>query len=795
MNNWGPRLYNSNFLFIAALCAFLFGATHPTRAQSNAVSSDTQTPSSPLHFQISVPKTTFHVGELIPIDLLFSADAPGAFRIYKTPFDRVPAGIIDRLVVEPADAAPEREQPGRNWRRTFVGGDPNRTDPLTPAPVHVRALLNKWLVLSQPGTFRLHIESDRVVADVGERADPPPFHMQSNAIEITIVSASPTWQADQLKDILHVLDTTKPLGSIDERSERADAIYRLLYLDTDASTCEMVRQFGKNLDPESSIYESGLFESTHHSAAIDEMNRLLDDRDFSVSETFATTLSALPIERSDDGQLVEQKFAENEVQVLAKLIDALPSKRGDAFTDTFATLERIRRDNGLDEPVSREIVGQLIGQFGKLGPGAQLEWLRDNWDDVKDSAWLDTLRSAVLSATVATPGAGQSDDIMLDRSLMAASALTRWHELDPVGSRDAILAQITSPEPQFNSATLGLLPDKKLPTEQQQQIAQNFANSPDAEAASWIAGLVYRYTDAAVWPVISGKVSQSLVEMDCVGQAQMIAFAIRVGPDQAAPLLDAALAPRDGDDVSCAPNLITNVAELQNDPLLEKAAIALLNDPDLSVVENAGRYLEKYGSAAAEDPLWQRFQSWSGDWAARNTSDESAIPDNFQLISVGIVLAQALVHGPGWLADKEKLERVESMSGGSLDNLNGYTTEALELWSKPPLTIHCRSENSGDGDGFQFGLAQYSLNGLKALQDKLGQFPNGATLLWDSSNCVSAPNYNAAYSAVAAAVSINGITLKPAPPPDPATLPNDPSDSGELVTFSGSASDRVVVVE
>ncbi len=168
-------------------------------SSTNSVVSNAATtaapPASPVHFQISAPKLTYRVGELIPIDLLFSADAPGAFRVHTNPFANAPMGIVDTLTIEPEGAIQPRVSRLTKSIRALRFGLQGVGDPLTPAPVHIHVLLNEWLLLDHPGTFRLRIETDRVAADLGEAQAPPPFHLQSNTIEITLVSADAAWQA------------------------------------------------------------------------------------------------------------------------------------------------------------------------------------------------------------------------------------------------------------------------------------------------------------------------------------------------------------------------------------------------------------------------------------------------------------------------------------------------------------------------------------------------------------------------------------------------------------------------
>ncbi|MGA8035338.1 MAG: hypothetical protein WB985_05145 [Candidatus Acidiferrales bacterium] len=770
------------------------------RAPSSAPASISTTAPSPLHFQISAPKTTYRVGELIPLDLTFSADTPAAFRIYTNPFDRVPLGIIDTFVLEPEGAVQPRSSALDAGLPNADDRNPNDTDPLKSSPAHIQVRLNEWFLLNQPATFRLQIESDRIVADVGPSAIPPPFHLASNAIEVRIISADAVWQAEQLKDIRQILDTTKPLESELEESPRAEAVQRLRYLDTDASAREIVQRLGEGHFLENETFSSALFESSHKVAAIDEMNRLIDDRDFPVTTEFADLLAALPIEGAFERTVMERRFQENENDIAARLFAALRVKRGKAFTTTFATAEAIRHNNGSNELASDAAVRELVHQFAGLTADERRTWLGDNWNEVRGPEWIETVREISMTyrgATGVTPTPDEDS-----QAATAAVALQRWLELDPDNARDAILSEITSRDPHFTAGTLNLLPEDTLTPAQQHQIAENFLRAATPESASIQAELLYRYADTSIWPDISDRVSQTLTSLDCTSREQMLALALRADPGSAEPLLEAALASRDGDSGNCAASLLTDVASLHNDPSLEKLAIASLDDSDARVVQGAATYLGAHGSADAEDPLWQHFETWAAAWAARDRrqSEQNAAGNQMESLELGTALGHALVSGPGWLADRGKLVRIRSLSGDAPPQ-QMVSDGLMALWNHPPLAIRCMPAGDGAQGSFDFWIAQYAIHGTKSLQDKLGQFPSGTTLFWDGSTCSDSSGYGSVFSTVTSSASLDGITLQVAPVPDSALRQQLDGEYAKWLNESvswigpGPAANRIVVVQ
>ena len=104
-------------------------------------------------------------------------------------------------------------------------------------------------------------------------------------------------------------------------------------------------------------------------------------------------------------------------------------------------------------------------------------------------------------------------------------------------------------------------------------------------------------------------------------------------------------------------------------PEIEQEAVAHQDGPDVEVAASAVATLGRYGSAEAEQPLWDRLRKWHSAWASR----PNELPDGYgpglkngSETGLELALIEALGTGQGWFAGPEKLGKLASLcvSGG-----------------------------------------------------------------------------------------------------------------------------------
>jgi hypothetical protein len=147
---------------------------------------------------------------------------------------------------------------------------------------------------------------------------------------------------------------------------------------------------------------------------------------------------------------------------------------------------------------------------------------------------------------------------------------------------------------------------------------------------------------------VTGYLDERLGKFACAIQEPLLAYLIKVDPSSARSRIAKAMEARGAGFTDCNHALLVEVAKLQNDPMLQDAALVALDDSDPQVVGNAATYRGEYGSAAAEQALWAHFAAWSRKWAGHESAFQS-IPgeplDSAWEAGAGSNMLQALAAG------------------------------------------------------------------------------------------------------------------------------------------------------
>ena len=747
-------------LTVCLFCA----VTGSTFAQAPQIRDDVSA-DSVVQLRVSAKSTTFYEGEIIPLDLAFSSTTPKRYYFNNASYDRSGRMNYEEFAVEPKDGTRDPVLLYFNSIRFFMGGGLRGGDFLSATPTNIRLNLNEWVSLERPGTYRLRIVSHRV-SDHAANDNPfggEPVPVQSNSIALRIVAPDAGWQAAQLASIRQVLNSEMvnreaPPGSSAPDEVRQAALARLRYLGTEEAARELARRLRGEDNNGDFQCMFGLIGSPHRAAGLDEMNRLFDNPDFPISPLFLTTMAILPLDPAESSETLQTKVEANRKVLDERFLNALVHKRGRALAislDAALSNDNTKPPKGVEE----RLIPELVGVFGSLSADQKVTWLQFRWDAIKDSRWVPLLRTIALQykdyPEPREMGAYQSLQL-------TGTALQRWYELEPEGARDAVIREIIRPKPRYDANALGFLPDKTLP-EAGQHLAQNFLATDNYEIEGNIASLIFRYADADVWPEVASKVTENVGTWACVPQDTMLAYALRVDPRIAASLIERAIAARGEEATACRHGIFTEIGRLWTDQVLEDLAIKGLADPDPQVVRDAATYLGEYGSANAEQPLWERYEAWSTEWSGREKEMRyvyGGANPNAEQAGLGENLARALATGVGWLSDQSQLRRIQQLGVGQ--NISQITQNALADWSKRPLVIVCMAVGI-PAEPYRFALAQYQLHSTEALKTKLSQFPRGTKFLWDSSNCGSSVEAENIFSEISQVATENGIVLQRAP--------------------------------
>lgn len=633
-----------------------------------------------LRVSIASDRREFHIGETIPIQLSFRSAVKARYQVNMAQYDRSGRMEYEHFSVSPANGAvdPLAHRPGG------VGGGLTTYKFLSAEPSTITLNLNEWLRFTRPGEYRLAVASRRVGRkDPSSAVGESPVTALAHPIKLTIVPATRAWQKAVFDEAVASLEQPRSVTPQElqplERSLR-QALETLRFLGTPDALRELAKRM-RGEDPGGADYTCmlGLLFSPEPAAARRALDDALADPDHPIAGAFFAALQGIrsaPEDRAAHWREDQQKAVED-------LLAVLPTKRGKAL------------------PVSLSTAVQAAWNGAAL-PKRYAQAYRD-FPNMRASPAYESLQ-------------------------LSEKALLRRYEMDPSGARSAIIKEITRPRPRFDARVLGVLPENTLP-EVDSALGEHFVASDEPEASAHLASLIARYATDAILPDVLGKLDRLIGKWACASQNPILGYVLRVNPALARPRIERALAARGEGFTACNQALLQAISEIQYDPVLDDIGIQSLDDPDPQVAATAATMLGRFGSAAAEPALWQRYASWSAKWKGREAElavlFAEGVDARIYQLGLGESLMQALATGTSWLLDETKLQRLSRMT--SVKRLRERLEEHLKAWEQRPLGIAL--SDTGPPLGLRAQVAQYEFHDIGALEEKLGQFPSGTEFL------------------------------------------------------------------
>ena len=696
------RLLLLLFLVVAGAGATCGQSTPPT--DSNVI----------VKVSLATSQREFHIGEIIPLQLAFSSSVKDRYQVNMAQYDRSGRMNYEHFSLTPSEGAVD---PLPTYTGSLGGLTTHQF--LTTEPWTIKLNLNEWIRFTQPGEYRLIVSSTR--AEVRDAAHPlgaSPVTSPSNEITLEIVAADRAWQKRVLTEALTVIDAPVPAKQQVLESytaSRRQALERLRFLGSADSTRELAKRLrGTDSD---GICVLGLLSSPERDVARSALDEALADPDRPIDTTF---LYAMRMINSDPG-LAHSNWRDEQQRAVEKLLTALPNKRNGALAISLSTaLGEAWNEKALPQDAIDKLVSQVVARFDQLPLNEQTNLLADRWEKIGSPALLPILRRY---AQAYRNFPEMRDSRAYDSLELSASALQRWYELDPAGARPAIITEITRVRPRYDARVLGILPDKTLP-EVDFALAEHFVASRDLDGSSNLASLIARYGTEAILPQITEKLDTRIGKWACAIQNPILAYLLRINPAQARPRIEKAIAARGKGFSACNHELFQLISEIHYDPVLEEIAVHSLDDHDPEVAMTAATMLGKFGSPAAESALWRRYASWSAQWSGHESDLEmmsgEGIDDRTWQLGLGQNLLQALATGNAWLSAKSELEHLSGLT--KVRRLRQDLDRDLKIWDQP-LSIFI--DHNSSPYPFRATVAQYELQTMAALKQKLAQFPAG----------------------------------------------------------------------
>jgi len=709
--------FSKLFLLLSVFLVFLFN-TRILGQDNDQKPADVE-----LKVETANGQTQFHTGEVIPLKLSFTSSAPKKYQINMASYDRSGRMNYEGFHAEPEDGWSDPLKLYFSGGFFLMGGLTNFKY-LSQEPFVLPLDLNEWVRFDKPGKYMLRIVSRRV-ADVSNKEGGKDVALTSNELQITIVPATKKWQDETLKSAIAILDKdnqtdkkSNPRGDLSDEKQKAVKILR--YLDSADAIKELAKRLADYNGQIGSQCFFGLVGSSSPAVAISELQRLLTPPDYPIVPNYFFALSTLMRDPDQPPEARIKEDARNRDAILEKLLPAFSRKQGRALALTLTTVLEM---TGKDEHVSDEMVKQVAAIFDQLPIEKQTALLESRWDLVKGPAFLPLLRKYALLYKD-FPVLNESN--AYDSLHLSVRALLRWYELEPTEARPVIIREILRPKPRYSAGTLGILPDETLP-EVEQTLAANLAVE-DGHPEN-VASLINRYATDSIMPQVLAVADKHIGKWACAIQEPILAYLLRVDPEAARPRLEAAIAARGEGFTACNHQLFLTVGDLRQDPLLEELAIRALEDDDPQVAIGAALYLGKYGSAAAEQKLWDCLTQWNEKWKDKPGELRYVMagdnPNQYQR-SLGTSLVDAIRNAKSWNVDENKLRRLRQLA--VMPDVQEQLDNSISEWAKKLWTITFMVINGEQS----FEVLRYRTKSMKAIQEKLAHFPPGSTFVWSA---------------------------------------------------------------
>ena len=593
-----------------------------------------------LTVRLVADKSTYAVGELIPVELEFRGHAGPDYHFTTASYDRSGRPGLERYVVTPRGGS---DDPLADHFASFgsVGGGLSGWAALDGTPFVVRGCLNEWVRFTRPGRYQLVVESRRLRRYSGGAAPV----VVSSPVALRIEPAPPEWAAEQ------TARAVDRLGGNGE--ERQQAVTVLRHLGTRDAALALVQHYGEGGDALRFDWFAGIVASPFRQDVVSAMEARLDAAeplpgDFIGDLARVRSLLQFPAgashgkERFEAEQAAACRYAR---RFIARLRER-PSAAGIGAALGSAGDGGEGCDTGLAELLAAHPAEARAG-FASQPPATQVTLLQFRWDAIAGPWTLPLLVDLYQRGTGdwTVPGPGDH-------------ALRRLHALDPSRGRSLAIDEIRSGAHGITADTLLALVREPL-TGLDDALRARYDGARcdgDRDVTMW---LVARHGSAGLVPFVKAALRR---DAPCEREAAALAYLLAHDPGDALERLQPAF-DRSGPGVCVIPPWTSLAARLW-DERLEQAALAHLERGSARQVAEAVRLLGRHGSAAVKQPLLGRLARWNEQWRGRD-ADLAALtvgpPAVDSPIAVESALVDALLNSRSFALTGEEIARVRSL--------------------------------------------------------------------------------------------------------------------------------------
>lgn len=605
-----------------------------------------------LTVRLTAGKSTYALGELIPLELEFRGRAGSDYFFSTASYDRSGRMGHERYVITPEGGA---DDPLREYYSSVgvVGGGLSGWHPLDGTPFVLRVHLNEWVRFRKPGTYRLVVESRRL-----ERysREPAPA-VVSSPVTLHVETPTPEWASAEVARAVAALEGRGPGTS-------REAVAILRHLGTRDAALALVGLYGTGGDRLRFDWTAGLAASPHRAEIVEAMEARADAgeplsagfvRDLALLRSFLDIPKGSYADRFDRQKAAECDYARRSLEGLS---------RGNPSAETLgAALAGV--EDSLD-PACETSLASLLGQhpaaareaFLALRRPTQALLLGYRWSSIA-GPWIQPALEAVYDGwrgDFRFPGVGDA-------------ALRRLAEVDPGRGRSLAIDEIRTGGHGIVPGTLASLLGDSVP-DLEQALRERYRAARTEEGQAATMELIARYGSARLLPLVRVEIDR---DPPCALEAAAIAYLLEHDPPPALRRLQPGFDRRRSG--MCVVPPWSEIAPLHWDQAVEAAAIAHLQGESPRLVSEAAQVLAAHGSAHAKGPLLDRLARWNEEWRAR-AAELAALVAGPTAFDSPVVLENAVVNalldGRAFSLTKEETERVRELclTRGCRDNVD-----------------------------------------------------------------------------------------------------------------------------
>ncbi len=600
-----------------------FDAQHAEAASHNP-------PGPHLELSLAGGRAQFHLGERIPVEYRLTADDPGKYRCGYLWYDLSGRSRFETFVSDrPEDSADPLTSHWTIWETLYglrVTRRAGTWNKLSQTAVTESWDLNEYLRFDKPGKYRVYAITRHVVTDEPHESEPYDrggLPLVSNIVELEILPGDSAWSAETLQ---HALETLT-LSVRDPRARVAAAKTIQLLQAPEALDAMATHYTGTDREVDTQLL-AGLIGFHDRAAAVKRMELQLTAPDFGVSRFFLFSLAVMKLQLANPDLSAEALLhAEKPVQkqwrhalfdvllpYYSQLIPAAESKSPAARALTVDTLFHTSALESFD--------------FERLPlPAEQIEGLRrrelailpdlphyEQFDRIANFGWAANFPPEqvlpVLRKIYEHPAGELSGDFRQTRNFV----LKDINKISPEEGQKLLAEAISEPNAPLTARETSGVPLTPSPALDEMLIAK--LEGRRTEEMKSAAPLIGKYASPALEERVRAVYEVEKEAWPCDIEAGLLAYFLRVDPPYGARMLPAAItysAARER--LTCRrPSLAGAISDLYYSPVVEKAAIAQLDDSSPVLAQDAVRTLGNHASDAAVAALLDRLHRFHEEW-------------------------------------------------------------------------------------------------------------------------------------------------------------------------------------